>query len=92
MSDYFLKLHVEKPDTTYTDPVTGEQTPSSQEHVWYEVVMPADINRDEPLPERTSYAINAHAPRMGKATSLAALHNNMDLSPCQKSPSSVAIS
>lgn len=46
--------------------------------------MPADINRDEPLPERTSYAINAHAPRMGKATSLAALHNNMDLSPCQK--------
>lgn len=40
MSDYLLKLHVEKPGTTYTDPLTGKQSESSQGHVWYEVVMP----------------------------------------------------
>ena len=30
MSDYLLKLHVEKPGTTYTDPLTGKQSESSQ--------------------------------------------------------------
>ena len=30
MSDYQLKLHIEKPGTPYTDPKTGAQHPSSQ--------------------------------------------------------------
>jgi hypothetical protein len=40
MSDYLIRLHVEKPGTIYTDPDTGKQTPSSQGHVWYDVVRP----------------------------------------------------
>jgi hypothetical protein len=40
MSNYLLKLHVEKPGTPYMDPKTGIQSNSSQGHIWYEVVKP----------------------------------------------------
>lgn len=40
MSDYFLGLYIEKPGTLYTNPKTGEQSPSSQGHVWYELIRP----------------------------------------------------
>ena len=40
MSNYQLKLHVEKPDTVYKDPKSGKETPSGRGHVWYEVIKP----------------------------------------------------
>ena len=40
MSNYQLKIHVEKPGTTFTDPQSGQTHLSSEGHVWYEVIKP----------------------------------------------------
>lgn len=40
MSNYQLRIHVEKPGTTYTDPNLGTIHASNQGHVWYEVINP----------------------------------------------------
>jgi hypothetical protein len=38
MSDYLLKLHIEKPGTPYTDPRTRQASKSVPGHIWYEVI------------------------------------------------------
>jgi Ca2+-binding RTX toxin-like protein len=40
MSNYQLRIHVEKPGATFTDPQSGQIHPSSEGHVWYEVIKP----------------------------------------------------
>ncbi len=38
MSDYLLKLHIEKPSTPYTDPRTRQVSKSVTGYIWYEVI------------------------------------------------------